>query len=82
VAAAAATRGVGAAVISTPAGGEVRPLGEAVGEFEREYIQRVLERTGGHKGRAAALLGISRKSLWERLRELTSGSGGDRPQKS
>jgi DNA-binding NtrC family response regulator len=46
------------------------PLGKAVGQFERQYIQRALEQTGGHKGRAAALLGISRKSLWERLRDL------------
>jgi DNA-binding NtrC family response regulator len=55
----------------------VRPLGEAVGQFERQYIQRVLDRTGGHKGRAAALLGISRKSLWERLRDAgRAGRGG------
>ena len=81
VAASAAARGVGAAAVSTTPDGEVRPLGEAVGDFEREYIQRVLERTGGHKARAAALLGISRKSLWERLRELTSARGGDGPEK-
>ena len=48
---------------------EVQPLGEAVAAFEREYIQRVLDRAGGHRTRAAALLGISRKNLWERLRE-------------
>jgi DNA-binding NtrC family response regulator len=75
---------VAAAAVSPSAAGStgsalpvdrVRPLGEAVGEFEREYIQRALERTGGHKARAAALLGISRKSLWERLREVTSAPG-------
>jgi len=55
------------------------PLGEAVGQFERQYIQRALDQTGGHKGRAAALLGISRKSLWERLREM---AGAGRGQKS
>jgi DNA-binding NtrC family response regulator len=64
-----------------PAGagdGRLQPLGEAVEAFERAYIQRALEKTGGHRGRAAALLGISRKSLWERLREAASvGSGGD-----
>lgn len=54
-----------------PAGDALLPLGQAVGEFERSYIQRALDQTGGHKGRAAALLGISRKSLWERLRDTS-----------
>jgi DNA-binding NtrC family response regulator len=49
--------------------GALRPLGEAVEAFEQEYVRRALERAGGHRGRAAALLGISRKSLWERLRD-------------
>jgi two-component system response regulator AtoC len=59
--------------------GAVRPLGEAVDQFERQYIQRVLDQTGGHRSRAAALLGISRKSLWERLREVSRADrgGGD-----
>jgi DNA-binding NtrC family response regulator len=55
------------------AGEDIAPLGRAVVEFEQEYIRRALEKTGGHRGRAAALLGISRKSLWERLREATRG---------
>jgi DNA-binding NtrC family response regulator len=45
------------------------PLGEAVAQFERQYIERALEQADGHRGRAASLLGISRKSLWERLKE-------------
>jgi DNA-binding NtrC family response regulator len=55
----------------------IRPLGEAVAAFEREYIQRALEKAGGHRTRAAALLGISRKNLWERLREqrVREGAG-------
>jgi DNA-binding NtrC family response regulator len=53
------------------------PLGEAVDRFEREYIRRALTKAGGHRGRAAALLGISRKSLWERLRDATRGSRED-----
>ncbi|MHB8877747.1 MAG: sigma-54-dependent transcriptional regulator, partial [Myxococcaceae bacterium] len=44
-----------------PAGDRQRPLGEATEQFERQYIERVLERADGHRGRAAALLGISRK---------------------
>ncbi len=47
----------------------LRPLGEAVEQFERQYIERALEQAEGHRGRAASLLGISRKSLWERLRD-------------
>jgi len=47
----------------------LRPLGEAVEQFERQYIERALEHAEGHRGRAASLLGISRKSLWERLRD-------------
>ncbi|HEY6004943.1 MAG TPA: sigma-54 dependent transcriptional regulator [Anaeromyxobacter sp.] len=60
--------------------GEMEPLGEAVAAFEREYIQRALEKAGGHRTRAAALLGISRKNLWERLRDGgEGGSGGGEP---
>jgi DNA-binding NtrC family response regulator len=56
-----------------PAGG-VRPLHEAEREFEREYLARALAATGGRKAEAAALLGISRKNLWEKLKAL--GIGG------
>lgn len=45
------------------------PLKEAVAEFERRYIERVLASAGGRKGRTAEILGLSRKSLWEKLRE-------------
>jgi DNA-binding NtrC family response regulator len=45
-----------------------RPLGEAVHEFEREYLLRALQLTAGKRARTAELLGISRKSLWEKLR--------------
>jgi DNA-binding NtrC family response regulator len=48
---------------------DLQPLGLAVEQFEQHYIRRALDQTGGHRGRAAALLGISRKSLWERLRD-------------
>lgn len=45
------------------------PLRMAASEFERRYIERVLSATGGQKGRAAEILGISRKALWEKLKE-------------
>ncbi|HEY6101214.1 MAG TPA: sigma-54 dependent transcriptional regulator [Anaeromyxobacter sp.] len=61
--------GAAAVAQAQPAPGALQPLGEAVAEFERAYIQRALAEAGGHRTRAAALLGISRKNLWERLRE-------------
>lgn len=43
------------------------PLREALGEFERRFISRVLEEEGGNRTAAARRLGISRKNLWEKL---------------
>jgi DNA-binding NtrC family response regulator len=57
------------------AAAELASLADASAEFERAYLQRALELTGGRKARAAELLGISRKSLWEKLR--TYGLGRD-----
>ncbi|MGI8996449.1 MAG: sigma-54-dependent transcriptional regulator [Pyrinomonadaceae bacterium] len=39
-------------------------------EFERRYITRCLEETGGNVTRAAAMLGMHRQSLQHKLREL------------
>jgi DNA-binding NtrC family response regulator len=49
---------------------EIRPILDAIREFEREYLLRALRLAGGNKTRAAKLLGISRKNLWERLRRV------------
>ena len=38
-------------------------------ELERQHILRVLEETGGNRDRAAALLGISARTLYRKLRE-------------
>jgi DNA-binding NtrC family response regulator len=37
-------------------------------EVEQSYIRSVLEQVGGSQTRAAAILGISRKALWEKRR--------------
>jgi len=47
-----------------------KPLASATKLFEKEYIQTVLEKTKGKKGQAADILGISRKTLWEKIKEL------------
>jgi DNA-binding NtrC family response regulator len=49
-------------------GQPVRPLCVAMKECERQYLLRALHVAGGKRGRAAELLGISRKNLWEKLR--------------
>jgi DNA-binding NtrC family response regulator len=50
------------------AGGEERPA--SLEDVERGAIVRALAYTRGHQGRAAQLLGISRKGLWEKRKRL------------
>ncbi|HVH26971.1 MAG TPA: sigma-54 dependent transcriptional regulator [Vicinamibacterales bacterium] len=45
-------------------------LDALVWQIERDLIQRSLERTGGHKGRAAKLLNLKRTTLVEKLKRL------------
>jgi len=40
----------------------------ALGELQRKAIIDALQRTHGHKGRAAALLGLTRFQLYSRLK--------------
>jgi len=44
-------------------------LAEALARAERECIHQALVQSGGNKTEAARLLGISRKNLWEKLKE-------------
>lgn len=54
--------------ISTKAVGEKKhALSVVAAEAEKEYIVRVLKSTNNNKTRAAELLGISRKTLWEKM---------------
>ena len=41
----------------------------ALADVERLHIVRVLEQVGGHRARAALLLGISERNLYRRIRE-------------
>jgi len=60
---------VGDNIVAEDDSDDVTPLAVAVKAFERDYIQRALKVAGGKKTRAAELLGISRKNLWEKLRD-------------
>lgn len=51
----------------------MRTLHEAVAAYERSYLVRALAICSGHKAETAALLGISRKNLWEKLRRHAIG---------
>jgi len=43
------------------------PLGVTVDQVEKEYILASLQRNGGNKARTAELLGISEKTLYNKL---------------
>ena len=42
---------------------------EAIGEFEKRFIKRVLERAEGNQSRAAQILGIHRNTLSRKMDE-------------
>ena len=48
----------------------LQPLEAAQRQFEREYLIRALRESDWNKTRVAQLLGISRKTLWQKLRRL------------
>ena len=52
-----------------PAAGKLASLKETVVESEARHIRTVLGYTQGHRGETARILGITRKSLWEKMRE-------------
>ncbi|TAN46059.1 MAG: sigma-54-dependent Fis family transcriptional regulator [Nitrospirae bacterium] len=55
--------------ISAQTGGvKKHALSAVAAEAEREYIVRILKSTGNNKTRAAEMLGISRKTLWEKMK--------------
>jgi len=59
---------------------EIRPLREFLREHEVAHIERALVATSGHRSQAAEMLGISRKVLWEKIRDFgihTPGAGDE-----
>ncbi len=62
-------------VLDSPsvAWGFTRDKRPSLAEVEKSYIERVLTDVGGNQTRAAEILGISRKSLWQRRRRYELG---------
>ena len=62
---------------ATEVSDEIRPLRELLKEGEGEHLRRALASTGGHRSQTAELLGISRKVLWEKLKDhgIDDGEG-------
>jgi two-component system response regulator AtoC len=58
-----------------------QPVSASLAEYlmacERDYLTLMLERHGGHMTRAAEALGITRKTLWEKLRRLGVAKGDE-----
>jgi len=65
---------VGVQVSDTAQAAAAAPLTAArtLEELERKYILRVLEESNGNRERAAAILGISSRTLYRKLREYES----------
>ncbi|KAB0671114.1 PAS domain S-box protein [Oryzomonas sagensis] len=51
----------------------LRALSRSVDDFERQMIRDALAKTGGRKQEAARLLNISRKTLWQKLKQMENG---------
>lgn len=58
-------------------GQEFAHLHAMVEDAERLHIRRALDRTQGSVSRTADLLGISRKTLWEKMKKLKIGNDGE-----
>ena len=58
--------GTDGVVLASPA--ELEALDIVAKRFEREYLLQVLRNVDGNRGRAAEILGLSRKGLWGKLK--------------
>jgi transcriptional regulator with PAS, ATPase and Fis domain len=63
--------------------GTVRlPVGTTIGEAEKAMILKTLEHTGNNKTRAAAILGISQKTMFNKLKEYGADTRNDAPDET
>jgi DNA-binding protein Fis len=53
---------------------------EAIGEFEKRFIKRVLDRVNGNQSRAAQVLGIHRNTLSRKIGQYKLDRNGHRPR--
>jgi DNA-binding NtrC family response regulator len=63
-----ACEGLASAPPGSPGPGQ--PLAATIREAERHHLTQVLESVGGERKRAADVLGISRKTLWKKMKLL------------
>lgn len=62
-------QGMGGGSSAQPSSPDAQPPPATLEELERQHILRVLEETNGNRERAAAILGISARTLYRKLRE-------------
>jgi len=51
------------------------PLKDATEKFQREHIERAIERAGKNMSDAAKLLGLHRPNLYRKMRDLDMETG-------
>ncbi len=72
------SRSAPAGPASAASASEIRiPIGSTVDEAERALIEATLRHTGNNRTRAAAILGISQKTLFNKLREYGASQAGE-----
>jgi two-component system, NtrC family, response regulator HydG len=57
--------------------GPLSTLAEAREAAERQQIERALEETDGRVAKAAELLGVSRTTLWDKMRRIGLTPAGE-----
>jgi len=58
------------------------PYGLTIDVLEKEYILGSLQRNGGNKARTAEILGVSEKTLYNKLNRYAAEARGEHPSAS